>query len=66
MNTSKLTTRITTHLVNTEESKVDSRGLTLIKEFQEQVVQVARIVVGEQSHDDINVPWKFTLHSGNE
>lgn len=65
VNTSNLTSLITTHLVSTEKSKVDSRRLTLVKQFHEQVVQITRVVVGEQSNDDINIAEKFTLHSDN-
>ena len=56
---------MTTNLVNTKYPKVDSRGLTLIEEFQEQVVEVTRIVVGEQSYDDIDIPRKFPLYSNS-
>ena len=55
----------TTDLVNTEDSEVDSRRLALVEEFQEQVIQIARVVVGEQADDDIDIPGKFTLHSKN-
>lgn len=53
----------TTDLVDTKDPEIDSRGLALIEEFQEQVVQIPRVVVGEQAEDDINIPGKFTLHS---
>jgi len=52
-------------LVDTEDPEIDSRGLALIEEFQEQVVQITRVVVGEQTEDDIYIPGKFTLHSEN-
>lgn len=55
----------TTDLVNTEDSEVDSRRLALVEEFQEQVIQIARVVVGEQADDDIDIPGKSTLHSKN-
>ena len=41
VNVSKHTSLIPTHLVDTENSKVDSRRLTLVKEFQKKVVQIA-------------------------
>ena len=37
----------TTDLVETEDSEVNSRGLALVEEFQEQVVQITRVVIGE-------------------
>jgi hypothetical protein len=55
----------TTDLVDTEDSEVDSRGLALVEEFQEQVVQITGVVVGEQADDDIDIPRKFTLYSEN-
>ena len=54
---------ITTYFVETKDSKVDGRGLALFEEFHEQVVQIARVVVGEQPDDDIDIPRKFSLHS---
>ena len=57
--------KTTIDLVNTEDSEVDSRRLALIEEFLEQVVQITRVVVGEQADDDIDIPGKFTLHSEN-
>lgn len=63
VSTSGLVSLTSTHLVETEDSKIDSRGLALVEKFQEQVVQVTRVVVGEQADDDIDIPWKFTLHS---
>lgn len=53
---------ISAHLVNAEESKIDSRGLTLFEELQKQVVQITRVVVGEQADDDIDIPRKFSLN----
>ena len=55
----------TTDLVNTKNSEVNRRGLALVKEFQEQIVQIARVVIGEQADDNIDVPGKFSLHSEN-
>lgn len=54
-----------TDLINTKNSEVDGRGLALVKEFQEQVVQIARVVVGEQADDNIDIPGEFSLHSEN-
>ena len=53
----------TTDLVDTENSEVDSCGLALVEEFQEQVVQITRVVIGKQADDDIDIPGKFALHS---
>ena len=55
----------TTDLVNTKNSEVNGRGLALVKEFQEQVVQITRVVVGEQANNNIDIPGKFSLHSEN-
>jgi len=65
VNMRKLVCLTTTHLIDAEDSEVDSGGLTLVEEFQEQVVQIARVVVGEQADDDIDIPGKFALHSEN-
>ena len=40
VSTSKLASQVTTNLVDAEYSEVDGSRLTLVKEFQEQVVQV--------------------------
>lgn len=53
------------YLVGAEDPKVDGRGLTLLKELQEQIVQIARVFVGEQAKDDIDIPGKLALHSEN-
>lgn len=55
----------TADLVDTKDSKVDGRGLTLVEELQEQVVQIARVVVGEQADEDVDISGKFPLHSKN-
>ena len=39
--------------------------MSLLKELQEQIVQIARVVVGEQAKDDIDIPGKLALHSEN-
>jgi hypothetical protein len=65
MSTRTFTGPTTTDLVNTKNSEVDGRGLALVKEFQEQVVQISRVVVGEQADDNIDIPGKFSLHSEN-
>ena len=65
MSTSKLASQVTTNLVDAEYSEVDGSRLTLVKEFQEQVVQVTRVVVSEQTDEDIDIPGKFALYSEN-